>query len=241
MTDQELFDFMQAWRGIYPQFTYSDAVFEVVCEDFAEFDAAVVKEAFKDVRRNFDRMPSMSEFRQVCLSHQRNEKKTLKKEIETKFQSVPFLREFVIREFDKWLARKPAEERAAIETRIVNVNPLLLSLFQGEWRRGDMYVLEAAVILKEEERAGRWVFDGKAFDAYQQRRKQENAERQAQSKGKLLYFPAKIETDAEIKTALKERRSPEWRQKQVEYDREQHLQNLIAQRDALKQQAGGAA
>ena len=240
MTEQELFDFVAAWRGIYPQFTYSDAVFEVICEDFAEFDTGVVKEAFKDVRRNFERMPSMSEFRQVCLSHQKNEKKAMKKEIEAKFQAVPFLREYIIRAFDKWLTTKPASEREAIEKRIVNMNPLLLSLFQGEWRKGDVYVFEAATILKEEEKAGRWGFDAKAFAAYQERRKQENAEKKAQLKGKLLYFPAKVETPSEIKEELKTRRSPEWRQKQVEYNEQEHLQILIAQRDALKQQGGAA-
>lgn len=239
MTEQELFDFVAAWRGIYPQFTYSDAVFDVICEDFAEFDAAVVKEAFKDVRRNFDRMPSMSEFRQVCLSHQKNEKKTIKKEIESKFQSVPFLREYIVRAFDKWLAEKPAEERNAIETRIVNVNPLLLSLFQGEWRKGDVYVLEAAMILKEEEKAGRWVFDASDFAQYQERRKQENAERMAQTKGKLLYFPATLLTQQQEEQEKKQRRDPEWRQKKVEMNEREQLQTLIHQRDVLK--SGGLA
>lgn len=234
MTRKELFEFCMAWKGIYPQFSYSDEVFEVIVEDFEEFDAAVVKEAFKEVRRNFDRMPSMAEFRQVCVSHARAGKRSQKKEIEEKFKTIPYLREYIVRQFDKWLAAKSDDERNAIETRIVNVNPLLLSLYKGEWRKGDPYVIEAAVILKEEEKAGRWAFNNADFYQYQERRQRENAERMAQTKGKLLYFPASIPTPAQDEQIKTQRRDPEWRQKKVEMNEREHLQDLIRQRDLLK-------
>lgn len=238
MTKQEFFEFLNAWKAVYYQWQYSDDAFDVLFEDFEEFDRAVVMDSFKEVRRNFERMPSMPEFRQVCLSHVKSGKRTMKKEIETKFQAVPFLREFIVREFDKWLASKPAEEQDAIETRIVNVSPLLLSHFR-EWRRGDMFVIEAAVILKEEEQGGRWVFPASEFAQYQERRKRENAERQAQTRGKLLYFPAAMPTQDREEQEKKQRRDPEWRKKRVEIDEREHLQALINQRDALK--SGGLA
>lgn len=233
MTRKELFEFCMAWKGIYPQFSYSDEVFEVIVEDFEEFDAATVKAAFKDVRRSFERMPSMIEFRQVCVSQTRADKRNLKKDIEAKFQTVPFLREYIVRQFDKWLASKPAEERDALESRVVNINPLLLTHFK-DWRRGDVFVIEAAVILKEEEKAGRWKFDNADFQQYQECRKRENAERMAQTKGKLLYFPNSIPGREQMEQEKTQRRDPEWRQKKVEMNEREHLQDLIRQRDLLK-------
>ena len=238
MTKQEFFEFLNAWKAVYYQWQYSDDAFDVLYEDFEEFEKPVMMEAFKEVRRSFDRMPSMPEFRQVCLSHVKNGKRSLKKDIESKFQTVPYLREYIVMEFDKWLATKSAEERDAIESRVVNVNPLLLTHFK-DWRRGDVFVVEAATILKEEEQSGRWAFDNAAFYRYQERRKQENAERMAQTKGKLLYFPAAMLTQQQEEQEKKQRRDPEWRQKKVEMNEREQLQTLIHQRDVLK--SGGLA
>lgn len=240
MTKQEFFEFLNAWKAVYYQWQYSDDAFDVLFEDFEEFEKPVVMDAFKEVRRNFERMPSMPEFRQVCLSHVKSGKRSVKKEIEDKFKTVPFLREYIVRQFDKWLAANPAEERDAIESRIVNVNPLLISLFQGDWRKGDQYVVEAAFILKEEEKAGRWEFDNADFFRYQERRKQENAERMVQTRGKLLYFPASRATQQQIEDEKKQRRDPEWRKKKVDVNEREHLQSLIQQRDLLKQSGGSA-
>ena len=95
------------------------------------------------------------------------------------------------------------------------------------------------MILKEEEKAGRWVFDASDFAQYQERRKQENAERMAQTKGKLLYFPATLLTQQQEEQEKKQRRDPEWRQKKVEMNEREQLQTLIHQRDVLK--SGGLA
>lgn len=237
MTKIEFFEFLNAWKAVYPQWQYSDDAFDILFEDFEEFDKTTVLAAFKEARRNFERMPSMPEFRQVCLSQIRQGKRALKKEIEEKFKTVPYLREYIVRQFDAWLRTKPEEEQGALETRIVNVNPLLLSFYRGEWRNGDQYVIEAAVMLKEEETAGRWRFDNADFLAYQKRRTQENAERMAQTRGKLLYFPAQKDAQKE-EQEHKQRRDPEWRQKRIELNEREHLQTLIQQRDALKHQAG---
>lgn len=178
MTNAELMQFMQAWQVVYPQFSYSDALFDILLDDFAPFALDDVMAAFRETRRTQDYMPDMPTFRRFVAQRVRQQAKALRRDIETKFNTTPFLKEYIMREFDAWLAARPQMEQTSVLSRIRAVSPALLTVF-GDWRRGLPFCVEAAIILKEQAQIGAWQFQPQAFAAFQARRQQENTRRAA--------------------------------------------------------------
>lgn len=126
-----------------------------------------------------------AEFMQKAYQVSRQTIRRKKEDLEQKFRREPGLEPFILQEFQTYLMTQPQDQQRRILDRLRACSPVLYDQ-SGSWFDWPVLRLEAALILKEAQEAGRWTFDKVAFDAFKATRKQ----RSPQEVRKILPFQA---------------------------------------------------